>query len=104
MAMLQPSTRSGIPFDAAKLDRLMEATPRSPCQNGYCERAIGSIRLDCLDHLSWSASGISAICLALTGRTCRSTRMGRPPRTIHAVGRIVQTPFLGRFHHQYVRI
>src|ERR1700716_1047745 len=25
--------------------------PRSPCQNGYCERAIGSIRRDCLDHV-----------------------------------------------------
>jgi hypothetical protein len=24
---------------------------RSPWQNGYCERAIGSIRRDCLDHL-----------------------------------------------------
>lgn len=50
--MLQPSTGSGIPFDAAKLDRLMQAAPRSPCQNGYCERTIGSIQLDCLDHLS----------------------------------------------------
>ena len=25
--------------------------PRSPWQNGYCERAIGSIRRDCLDHV-----------------------------------------------------
>src|SRR3979409_1343862 len=25
--------------------------PRSPWQNGYCERAIGSIRLECLDHV-----------------------------------------------------
>jgi len=25
--------------------------PRSPWQNGYCERAIGSIRRDCLDHI-----------------------------------------------------
>jgi Integrase core domain len=24
---------------------------RSPWQNGYCERAIGSIRRDCLDHI-----------------------------------------------------
>ena len=24
---------------------------RSPCQNGYCERLIGSIRRECLDHL-----------------------------------------------------
>src|SRR4249920_3526025 len=26
-------------------------TPRSPWQNGYCERAIGSIRRECLDHV-----------------------------------------------------
>src|SRR5450830_1715973 len=25
--------------------------PRSPWQNGYCERLIGSIRRDCLDHV-----------------------------------------------------
>jgi transposase InsO family protein len=25
--------------------------PRSPCQNGYAERLIGSIRRDCLDHV-----------------------------------------------------
>src|ERR1019366_7042840 len=24
---------------------------RSPWQNGYCERAIGSMRWDCLDHI-----------------------------------------------------
>jgi hypothetical protein len=26
-------------------------TPRSPWQNGYCERLIGSIRRECLDHV-----------------------------------------------------
>ena len=26
-------------------------TPRSPWQNGYAERLIGSIRRDCLDHV-----------------------------------------------------
>ncbi len=26
-------------------------SPRSPWQNGYCERLIGSIRRDCLDHV-----------------------------------------------------
>src|SRR5580693_4734213 len=25
--------------------------PRSPWQNGYCERTIGSIRRECLDHV-----------------------------------------------------
>jgi len=58
--------------------------PRSPWQNGYCERAIGSIRRECLDHVVVSASGISAICCDLTrptttrlARTCPSTRTRR---------------------------
>jgi transposase InsO family protein len=27
------------------------AAPRSPWQNGYCERVIGSIRRECIDHV-----------------------------------------------------
>jgi hypothetical protein len=57
--------------------------PQQPQQNS-CERAIGSIRRDCLTMWSWSESGIIAICFALTrpttirlGRTCRSARTGR---------------------------
>src|SRR5712672_3034465 len=34
-------------------------SPRSPWQNGYAERLIGSIRRECLDHVLCSASGIS---------------------------------------------
>src|ERR1700738_1540270 len=49
--------------------------PRSPWQNGYCERAIGSIRRDVLTTLSCSASGIFAICCDLTRPTI--TRLAR---------------------------
>jgi hypothetical protein len=28
------------------------AAPRSPWQNGFAERLIGSIRRDCLDHVT----------------------------------------------------
>jgi hypothetical protein len=36
-------------------------------------------------------------------RTRLSVNKDTPsPRTIHAVGRIVQTPLLGGFHHLYV--
>ena len=31
--------------------RYRPTAPRSPWQNGYCERAIGSIRRECLDHV-----------------------------------------------------
>jgi transposase InsO family protein len=85
--------------------------PRSPWQNGYCERAIGSIRRECLDHavvfgerhlrhlLRSYASYYNA------ARTHLSVNKDAPmPRTVHAVGRIVPTPFLGGLHHLYVRV
>jgi hypothetical protein len=31
--------------------RLQSTSPRSPWQNGYAERLIGSIRRECLDHV-----------------------------------------------------
>ena len=40
--------------------------PRSPWQNGYAERLIGSIRRECLDHVIVVASGIYAMCCART--------------------------------------
>src|ERR1700682_1385281 len=72
--------------------------PRSPWQNGYCERAIGSIRRDCLDH-------VVVVGERHLRHLLRSVNKDAPsPRTIHAVGRIVQTPFLGGLHHLYVRV
>ena len=85
--------------------------PRSPWQNGYCERAIGSIRRDCLDHVVVVGERHLRHLLRSyatyynQARTHLSVNKDAPsPRTIHAVGRIVQTPFLGGLHHQYVRI
>jgi transposase InsO family protein len=85
--------------------------PRSPWQNGYCERAIGSIRRECLDHvvvfggrhlrhlLRSYASYYNA------ARTHLSVNKDAPmPRTVHAIGRIVPTPFLGGLHHLYLRV
>src|SRR5580693_6702254 len=84
---------------------------RSPWQNGYCERAIGSIRRECLDHVvvfgerhlrhllrSYATYYNSA-------RTHLSVNKDAPsPRTVHAVGRILPKPFLGGLHHLYVRV
>src|SRR6266478_2140586 len=85
--------------------------PRSPWQNGYCERAIGSIRRECLDHVvvfgerhlrhllrSYATYYNSA-------RTHLSVNKDAPsPRTVHAIGRILPTPFLGGLLHLYVRV
>jgi hypothetical protein len=43
--------------------------PRSPWQNGYCERAIGSIRRECLDHVVVFGERHLAICYDLTRPT-----------------------------------
>ena len=58
--------------------------PRSPWQNGHCERAIGSIRRECLDHVVVFGEWQFAICCDLTrptitrlARTFQSTRTRR---------------------------
>jgi hypothetical protein len=62
--------------------------PRSPWQNGYCERAIGSIRRDCLGHVVVFGERHLRLCFALTrpttmrrARTCHWIRM-RPYRVL----------------------
>src|SRR5258708_19602942 len=60
--------------------------PRSPWQNGYCERAIGSIRRECLDRVVVFGERHLAICCDLTrptttrlARIFRSTKTRRRP-------------------------
>jgi hypothetical protein len=85
--------------------------PRSPWQNGYCERAIGSIRRECLDHVVvFGEQHLHHLLRSYanyynSARTHLSINKDAPsPRTVHAVGRILPTPFLGGLHHLYVRI
>jgi len=56
--------------------------PRSPWQNAYVERVIGSIRRECLDHIIFSTHAIyAASCRHISpttanlGRTCPLTRI-----------------------------
>ena len=86
-------------------------SPRSPWQNGYAERLIGSIRRECVDHLV--VVGERHLRHALLSymkyynetRTHLSLRKDAPvPRAVQAVGRILCLPILGGLHHQYVRI
>jgi hypothetical protein len=49
--------------------------------------------------------GRSQTLLYNAARTHLSVNKDAPlPRTVHAVGRIVPTPFLGGLHHLYVRV
>jgi transposase InsO family protein len=83
---------------------------RSPWQNGYCERAIGSIRRECLDHVVFGERHLRHLLRSYTtyynaARTHLSVNKDALlPRTVHSVGRILPTPFLGGLHHLYVRV
>jgi putative transposase len=91
----------------------VRTAPRSPWQNAYVERVIGSIRRECLDHvIVMNAAGLhrmitnyvayymrSRTHLAL-GRDTPLTRPVSPPLD----GRIVATPEVGGLHHRYDRI
>jgi transposase InsO family protein len=84
---------------------------QSPWQNGYCERAIGSIRGDCLDHVIVLGERHLRHLLRCyvnyynRSRTHLSLNKDAPVRRpVHAVGCIEARPVLGGLHHCYVRI
>jgi hypothetical protein len=85
--------------------------PRSPWQNAYVERLIGSIRRECLDHMV--VFGEAHLRRILRGyaayynvsRTHRSLNKDAPlQRAIERLGAVVSRPVLGGLHHQYCRI
>ena len=85
--------------------------PRSPWQNGYCERAIGSVRRDCLDHVVVFGERHLRHLLRCyadyynQSRTHLSLGKDAPVRRqVLSVGQIVARPMLGGLHHRYVRI
>ena len=86
-------------------------SPRSPWQNGYAERLIGSIRRECLDHVVvFGERHLRHLLLSYVNyynsvRTHLSLAKDAPlVRPVRAVGRIKPLPVLGGLHHQYIRI
>jgi putative transposase len=86
--------------------------PRSPWQNAYAERVIGSIRRECLDHAVVMGErhllGILAKYVAYYNatRTHLSLAKDAPePRSVQppSEGRVVQEPRVGGLHHEYLR-
>lgn len=86
--------------------------PRSPWQNGYAERVIGSIRRECLDHilviderhlvriLAKYVECYNGIRTHLSlGKDAPEPRSRQPP----AQGRVVEIPRVGGLHHEYLR-
>jgi len=85
-------------------------SPRSPWQNGYSERLIGSIRRDCLDHVVvFGEQHLRHLLKSYQkyyneARTHLSLHKDAPiPRTVQSVGRTLALPVLGGLHHQYFR-
>jgi hypothetical protein len=85
-------------------------SPRSPWQNGYAERLIGSIRRECLDHVVvFGERHLRQVLLSYMKyynemRTHLSMEKDAPvPRVVERAGHILCRPVLGGLHHQYVR-
>ena len=85
--------------------------PRSPWQNGYCERLIGSIRRDCLDHVvvfgERHLRHLLRTYAAYYNQTRTHLSLNKDPpvsRAVEVVGGILPVPILGGLHHRYVWI
>jgi len=85
--------------------------PRSPWQNGYAERLIGSMRRECFDHvIVFGEQHLRRVLRSYPAvlqrhRTHLSLAKDAPlPRAIQTVGSILPLPVLGGLHHRYVRI
>jgi putative transposase len=98
----------------ARMLNIREAViaPRSPWQNAYAERVIGSIRRECLDHVVVIGERhLREILLKYVDyyngtRTHLSLSKDAPtPRTVQlpSQGRVVKVPRVGGLHHEYRR-
>jgi hypothetical protein len=92
------------------IEELLTA-PRSPWQNPYVERLIGSIRRDCLNHfVILNAKHLKRALASYFGYYHGSrTHLGLDkqcpfPRQVSSIGRIIAIPQFGGLHHRYERV
>jgi len=87
--------------------------PRSPWQNPYAERVIGSIRRECLDHvIVLNEDHLDRILTEYVryhneSRTHLSLDRNSPqPREVEppGKGKVVAIPHVGGLHHRYTRV
>ncbi|MBK9974042.1 MAG: transposase [Planctomycetes bacterium] len=86
------------------------SAPRSPWQNGYVERVIGTIRRDCLDHvIVFGENHLRQILKEYieyydTSRTHLGLEGDCPDsREVESEGRVYAVPWLDGLHHTYRR-
>ena len=92
--------------------RVLRTPVRAPTANAICERFLGSVRRECLDHIL--ILGDRHLDRVLTGST-QYFNTERPhqdlaqqipigaAQPVNTNGRIVETPVLGGLHHAYRR-
>jgi len=87
--------------------------PRSPWQNPYAERVIGSIRRECLDHIIILGERhlkrilTSYVDYYHSARTHLSLEKDAPDgRVVHTIekGRVIELKRVGGLHHLYARM
>ena len=85
--------------------------PRSPWQNPYVERLIGTLRRECLDHvLIFGERHLRRVLTSYSlyyneARTHLGLDKDAPlQRAVQRSGRITSTPILFGLHHRYARI
>ena len=98
-------------LDILDIEQIVTA-PRSPWQNGYCERVIGTIRRECLDHvIVLNEKHLRRVLKEYLAYYHESrTHLGldkdapvsRPIQSSD-VGPIASKPVLGGLHHSYYR-
>jgi putative transposase len=105
----------GRDFAAMTRDMGMEevlTAPRSPWQNPFAERLVGSIRRECLDHvLVWNSRSLRRTLQRYFAyyESCRThlslakdapfSRPVQPP----ALGKVIEILQVGGLHHVYIR-
>jgi hypothetical protein len=86
--------------------------PHSPWQNPYCERIIGSVRRECLDHvIILNEQGLHRILKSYfdyyeRSQTHLALEKDTPlPRNVQppALGKVIELPEVGGLHHRYER-
>ncbi len=98
--------------DAMGITEVVTA-PRSPWQNPYVERVIGSIRRECLDHLIiFNERHLRRVLSSYVDyyhhtrthlsldKDCPHSRLVQPPES----GRVIALPQVGGLHHRYERL
>jgi transposase InsO family protein len=86
--------------------------PRSPWQNPFAERVIGSLRRECVDHLVVLSEShlrriLGAYVTYYNGSRCHGSLAGNSPlgREVEPspAGRVTAIPYVGGLHHRYTR-